>query len=178
MFHKLRSIHKQVGLVASLFLLVLSITGFLLAIKSQASWMRPTSHKGEVLTDYLAAIGPGHAMQSAFNLNDPRLKTPDDIDRLEYRVKDNLYKVLSKTGCLEVQVCGETAKVLGTGQRNDQLVEDLHDFSFFADALHTWGLPAIAVGLFALSVTGICMYATPVIRRARFNRSQKTKPNS
>ena len=42
----LPSIHQRVCLVACLFLIMLSISGFLLALKAQVSWVRPETKSG------------------------------------------------------------------------------------------------------------------------------------
>ncbi len=174
MFHKLRSIHKTVGLVACLFLLMLSISGFLLAIKAQVSWVRPeTKSGGEVALSDMVSMQ--QVADAAFSAGFAELKSVGDIDRLEFHADKRIFKVISSKGYREVQVDGATGEVLSTGQRNDQLLEDLHDLSFFADGLHTWGLPAVAIGLFLLSVTGIIMYTIPVLRRAKFKREQRAK---
>jgi len=170
MFHKLRSIHKTIGLVACIFLLVLSITGFLLAIKAQVSWVRPESQKGGEVASLDEIISMQRVADAAFGAGYEELKSFDDVDRLEFHADKRIFKVISKKNYREVQVDGKTGEVLSKGQRNDQLLEDLHDLSFFADNLHAWGLPAVAVCLFVLSTSGIIMYFVPVFRRAKFRR--------
>ncbi|MDI9636540.1 PepSY-associated TM helix domain-containing protein [Kamptonema cortianum] len=174
-YHNLRNVHKWIGVGACLFLAVLSLTGFLLAIKGQVDWIRPANSKGTAVEEYDEVIGPDQAMQAAFAKELSGLATPADVDRLEYRVKDNIYKVLSKENYHEVQVDGSTGEVLSVGFRGDQLAEDIHDFSFFADFAHAWLLPGVAIGLFVLSISGVIMFLVPVIRRRRHKRSQHTK---
>jgi len=180
MFHKLRSIHKYVGLFACLFLLVLSVTGFLLAVKGRMDWVRPETKQGAEVTSLAEIVGMQEVADAAFSAGFKELQKMEDIDRLEFHAEDRIFKVISKKGYREVQVDGATGKVLSTGQRNDQLLEDLHDLSFFADAAHSWGLPAVAVGLFVLSCSGLVMYLVPVARRAKFRRQHpdagKKKP--
>ncbi|MBX3096797.1 MAG: PepSY domain-containing protein [Fimbriimonadaceae bacterium] len=171
MYRTLRAIHRWVGLITSLFLMSLAITGFLLAKKGDIGWMRPAVVEATPAIDYTQVVGPGQAMASAFALGDARMKEPKDVDRVDYRPKDNIHKVLSKDGYLEVQVDGTTGKVLQTAPRNDQMTEDIHDLSIVSDFAHAWVLPAVAVILIFLSFSGIIMFFTPVYRRWKFKRS-------
>lgn len=170
MYHKLRSVHKWVGLFACLFLMVISASGFFLAIKGKVDWMRPKTQTGGELSSPDDIVSIASVYSSAFGAGIPDLKEPGDIDRLEYHAEDNIFKVLSKDGYHEVQVDGKTGEVLSTGIRNDQLTEDIHDLSFFAKFWHEWGLPLVGVGLFLLSVSGVIMFFVPVFRRWKHKR--------
>lgn len=172
MYKTLRSLHKWVGLIACLFLMVISATGWLLAIKGNVSWMRPDTADGGTISDLTEVVSVALAADAAFALGLPGLMSPKDIDRMEYRAKENVYKILSKENYHEVQVDGADGKVLSVGRRNDQLSEDIHDLSFFADWMHAWVLPWVAAGLFFLGLSGVVMYFVPVVRRWKFN-SQK-----
>jgi hypothetical protein len=50
-------------------------------------------------------------------------------------------------------------------------MENIHDMNFFADWAHAWVLPAVALGLFFLGVSGAVMFFVPVYRRWRFKRT-------
>ena len=178
MYRTLRVLHKWIGLFACLFLMVISATGFLLAIKGNVDWMRPANQDGGEISDLSQVVGVGAAASAAFEAGIPELQGPDDIDRMEYRTKQNIYKILSKEGYHEVQVDGATGEVLSTGRRNDQLSEDIHDLSFFADFMHAWVLPAVAIALFFLGLSGVVMYFVPVVRRWKFERQKKAKAAS
>jgi uncharacterized iron-regulated membrane protein len=168
MYRFTRNLHKWAGLVACLFLMVISFSGFFLAIKGKVDWMRPKTQTG---SDSGALIGVNSVMESAFGAGVGELKDEGDVDRLEFHAEDRVWKVLSKDGYREVQVDGVTGKVLSVGVRNDQMFEDIHDLSFFAKFWHEWGLPLVAALLFCLSVSGVVLFFVPVIRRWKFKRS-------
>lgn len=119
-------------------------------------------------------------MEAAFAVGDEHLKEPSDVDRVDYRPKRNVFKVVAKNGYTEVQVDGNTGKVLQVAKRTDQFVEDLHDLSFFNDGMKDFVLPVVGVGLAVLSLTGVYIYANPVLRRRRFEADKKrsTPPSS
>jgi uncharacterized iron-regulated membrane protein len=174
MFRFSRKLHKWISVFACLFLVLISGTGLFLGLKSKLAWVRPPTMEGTAVETEADIISIDAAMESAFTAGYAELAEPGDVDRMEYRPKDNLFKVTSKDGYREVQVDAGTGEVLSTGQRNDQLMEDLHDLSFFGDALHDWILPVVAVGLFVLGVTGIVMFWTPVFRRWKFKKEQSS----
>lgn len=173
MFRRLRAIHKWVGVVAALFLALISFTGFMLAIKGKSEAIRPSTRQGQKLAKLSDAVSLGTAAQAAIAVGLPELKSIEDIDRFEYHLGKNVFKVLSAKAYHEVQVDGATGKVLSVGKRNDQMFEDIHDLTFFSEALYDWWLPVVAVGLFTLAVSGLWMYFVPVVRRWKYERTKK-----
>ena len=176
MYHTSRSAHRWVGVVLSLFLLLIAITGFLLANKSRMAWMRPPEVDAVKVASPEEIRPMSEVVGAAFAVGLAELKDMGDVDRVDYRPKSNIFKVVSKAGYHEVQVDGATAKVLSVAKRNDQWIEDLHDLSFFSDAANAWVLPVVGLGLGALAVSGIGLFFTPVVRRWRFKRKQAKRP--
>lgn len=170
MYHRTRQSHRWIGIIAAIFLVVISATGFLLALKSHADWMRPPEAKAATKEGPIVTVEA--AMQAAFGLNLADMRDPSDIDRVDYRPKSNIFKVISKRGYHEVQVDGSNGKVLTHSFRNDQLVEDIHDFSFFSSWSRDWVLPGVAILLFGLAASGIGLFFTPVVRRWKFRRKK------
>ena len=168
MYRTLRTLHKVAGLVGSLFLILIAVTGFLLAIKSSQPSIRPPTLRGGEVGSLREVVHPSQALGAAIMVGLPELRSPDDVERFEYHMGKNVYKVLSAEGYHEVQVDGATGRVLGVALRNDQRIEDLHDLSAFHPSLRTVLLPAIAVILFLLGVSGVVMYFVPVVRRMKY----------
>ncbi|MFM9874036.1 MAG: PepSY domain-containing protein [Fimbriimonadaceae bacterium] len=173
MYKGIRNLHKWAGLVACLFLMVISFTGFFLAIKGKVGWMRPDTKSGVGYGLAADLLPVGFVMDSAFAAGFPELAEEKHIDRMEFRAEEGVWKVLSRDGYREVQVDAVTGKILSKGQRNDQLFEDIHDMSFFATFWHEWGLPVVGFLLFWLSLSGVVMFFVPVVRRWKFNQGKK-----
>ena len=55
----------------------------------------------------------------------------------------------------------------GPVPRRSDLIERIHDGSFFGDWAHGWVMPATAIALLVLVVTGIWVWVTPILRRKR-----------
>lgn len=172
MFRSTRSLHKWIGVCAALFLAVIAGTGFLLANKARFGWMRPPAMKGGSIGDLSETVSLHTAAEAAIALGRPEIREWKDIERIDYRPKHNIFKVISQEGYLEVQVDGKSGDVLSQSFRTDQLTEHIHDFSFFADWAHAWVLPTVALLLLGLAISGIIIFSVPYIRRARFRRRQ------
>ncbi len=170
MYRSSRQLHRWIGIVSALFLAVIAVTGFLLANKARIGWLRPPEVQAQEVAGAREVVSVHTVTNAAIALGDPHLLTMKDIDRVDYRPKSNIFKVVSKDGYREVQVDGATGKVLSHAARNDQLVEDIHDLSFFADWTHALFLPLVALALLGLAVSGIGLFLTPVYRRWTFRR--------
>jgi len=140
--------------------------------------VRPEEKSGAPRSESTSRVSVNQAMEAAFSVGGENLKEPADVDRVDYRPKRNVFKVVSKEGYTEVQIDGNTGKVLQVAQRTDQFIEDLHDLSFFNDGMKDYVLPVIAAGLGALSLTGIYIYVNPVLRRRKFESEKRRTPPS
>ena len=144
----------------------------MLATKDTFGWVKPPTHEGQEVGGLDQVVTLDQAARSAFALGIEELKKHVDIERIEYRPEKKVFKILTHRGYQEVQVCGRTGEVLNVAKRVDQIAEDIHDLSYFAERLKLYGLPIVAVLLFALGLSGICIYFIPVIRRWKFNRKK------
>ncbi|MEZ0324606.1 MAG: PepSY domain-containing protein [Fimbriimonas sp.] len=175
MYRGARQTHKWIGITLALFLAVLAVTGFFLATKKRFAWMQPPVAEAVAILSAGEIVSVERALEAAYALGHDNLQKLEHVDRVDYRPKDNIFKVISNEGYIEVQVDGKTGKVLSSSFRNDQLMEDIHDMSFFADLAHAWLLPAVAIGLATLAITGITLFLTPVYRRWQFRKTGVVK---
>jgi uncharacterized iron-regulated membrane protein len=171
-YHLLRTLHRWTGLIGSLFLLIISGSGFLLATKDTLGWVKPKTHSGSAFQHHSEIVPISVAVESAIALGIPELQTIHDIERVDYRPEKNVFKIVTHRGYHEVQVDGKTGEVLNVAKRWDQLTEHIHDLRFFSMILRDWWLPVVAVLLFLLGLTGVVIFFVPIVRRARFRRAQ------
>ena len=172
MYHKTRNLHRWIGFLASLFLAVISVTGFFLAMKDRFAFMRPPVQEAAKLERAEDILPVAQILDIAFAKGYPELQEIKHVDRVDFRPKDNVFKVVSKDGYREIQVDGTHGTVVSDAFRNDQLMEDIHDMSFFADLMHGYLLPVVALCLTFLSLSGIGIFLTPIVRRWRFNHKK------
>jgi uncharacterized iron-regulated membrane protein len=165
------NLHKWTGLVASAMVLLTSVTGVLLLVKKRVDWIQPPTALG-------AAGEPGRfiPLQDAFEillgLEHADFATTDDIDRVDVRPGRRVYKIRSKHHNAEVQVCAITGEVLSISTRPSDLIEQIHDGSFFAGWVHDWLMPAYAAALAFLAFSGWWLWLEPQYRRRRRRRRE------
>ncbi|MDF1501644.1 PepSY domain-containing protein [Roseisolibacter sp. H3M3-2] len=163
-----RKLHRWGSAAIALPFLLVLCTGLLLQVKKQVTWVQPPEHRGTgapalTLPDVLARV---QAVPEA------GIRTWDDVDRVDVRPGKKLIKVIGHSRW-EVQLDAATGAVLQTAYRRSDLIEQLHDGSFFADAAKTWVFLPVAVVVLGLWVTGIYLFLLP-IRQRRLNARAAT----
>jgi hypothetical protein len=101
------------------------------------------------------------------------VKSWDDIERLDIRPRDGIVKVQCKNR-YEVQVDFQTAEVLQVAYRRSDLIESLHDGSWFGDAAKLYVFLPVAAVVLVLWLTGVYLFVLPYAvkwRRKRGNPS-------
>ncbi|HLP46598.1 MAG TPA: hypothetical protein VK186_09825 [Candidatus Deferrimicrobium sp.] len=155
-FSKLnRKIHYWISLTIALPALVIICSGLMLQMKKHWEWVQPTEHRGmgtKPNIDFAGILGVVKDI--------PQLGVTgwSDINRLDVRPGRGLVKVWLHNGW-EVQVDLGTGQVLHTAYRRSDLIESIHDGSFFAGNLSKLGifLPS-GVSLLLLLITGLSMF--------------------
>ncbi|MDX2115214.1 MAG: PepSY-associated TM helix domain-containing protein [Planctomycetota bacterium] len=156
--------HKWVGVVAALVLAVIASTGILLLAKKYVPWIQPTERTGAApnsptisFDDILAACR-----------TDPRLEisTWADVNRLDVRPARGIVKVRARNDW-EAQIDLASGELLQVAYRRSDLIESIHDGSFFADWAHTVLWPAAALSLLFLILSGLFLWLKPKLRRSR-----------
>ena len=184
------TIHKWAGIVLALLVALVSVTGFLLLVKKDFAWLQPPTERGgaaETAADFLPidAIFAAAAAHAAATGTDGFAEL-SDIDRVDFRPGRGIHKIRSKATAggapLEIQVDAVTGEVLaGPGVRRSDLIERIHDGSFFGDWAHGWLMPAVAIGLLLLTFSGLWIWMEPIVKRRSRRRRAKalaTAPKS
>jgi uncharacterized iron-regulated membrane protein len=169
-----RKLHRWGAIIIAIPLLLVIVTGILLQIKKQVAWVQPPTLRGEsselnILWD--------DVLKSATAQPEAEIKSWDDIDRLDVRPGRGLIKVRSNNGW-EVQIDASNANVLSTNYRRSDLIESLHDGSFFDDRAKITVFLANGLILLGLWFTGMWLWYLPISARRkkqkRLNAEKKT----
>jgi len=162
-----RKLHR-IGSLAIFVPLALVIgTGLLLQLRKELDWIQPPTQVG-------ASEAPGLSfeaiLEAAGSVPEAGIDTWEDVDRIDVRPGKGVAKVRAESRW-GVQVDTQTGEVLQAAYRRSDLIESLHDGSFFGD----WArlgvfLPAAAV-LLGLWLTGAYLLVLPHL--ARRKRRQK-----
>ena len=150
----------------SLILINISVTGLLLLEKKQYDWIQPSTREGEPgsSADF---ISMQQVLDAVFACQHPDFVDIDDIDRIDFRPGKRVHKVRSKTHHAEIQVDAVTGKILSTSTRICDLLEQLHDGSWFGTWMHGVIMPVVAVANTVLAVTGLYLWLGPKFKRKR-----------
>lgn len=156
-----RKIHYWLSLFVALPLLVIVGTGIMLQWKKHAPWIQPAEQKA----------GPGEPQLSLARMVEIARTVPEagiqswsDIARVDIRPGRNLVKLVSRTRW-EIQLDARTGAILQTAYRRSDLIEEIHDGSFFHDRAKLWVFFPAALGLLVLTLTGLWLFLQPYLRR-------------
>ena len=173
-FRLLWLLHRWIGVGVGVVLLVTAATGFLLLKKKDWEWIQPPVTVGEPgpasslkpLQDVYAAV---------FALGLPEFRDEADVARIDFRPSQGVHKVTSKRGNLEVQVCATTLRTSEPRHRASDLLEQIHDGSWFGSAMHAFVSPAAALALLFLSLSGYWMWLWPKWQRRKSRAMEATR---
>lgn len=160
-----RKTHHWLAAAIALPVLVILGTGLLLQVKKQWRWVQPAEQAG---TTGAVLIGLEEILASARATEGVGIAGWGDVHRVDVRPADAVAKVTTRAGW-EVQVDLGTGQVLQTAYRRSDLIESIHDGSWFGGDLTKFGLflPAGAA-LLVLWVTGLWMIWVPIrVKRKR-----------
>lgn len=144
-------------------MLIIAITGTLLQIKKQVPWVQPVEQKG-TKADPTVDLA---TMIIAAQQSDAGVTGWKDINRIDIRPGKGIAKLITK-GDWELQIDLTTGKVLQREFRRSDIIESIHDGSFFGGDPVKLGLflPA-AIVLTGLGITGIWLFILPIRARKR-----------
>jgi hypothetical protein len=165
-----RRVHYWVAVAALLPLAVIIASGLLLQTKKHWAWVQPVEHRGTGSTPQVELEMLLTAARSVPGMN---VEGWDDVNRIDLRPARGVAKVWLNNG-YEVQVDLGSGAVLHTAYRRSDIIEAIHDGSFFGGDAVKLGifLPAGLV-LLVLWGTGAWMAWIPIRNRRRVRRARR-----
>lgn len=160
----IRKLHYWIAAAIALPVLVILSSGLLLQLKKQWSWVQPAELRGTVSAP---AIGLAEILDAVRKLPEHGVGGWDDIRRIDLRPDRGVAKVWLENG-FEVQVDLGTGAVLQSAYRRSDLIESIHDGSFFGGDWVKLGLflPS-GLALLVLWGTGLWLFWLPFSARRR-----------
>jgi uncharacterized iron-regulated membrane protein len=168
----LRKIHRWGAVLIALPFLIVLGTGLLLQLKKEIPWVQPPSARGQ--TKY-PIVSFDTLLAAAKDVPDAEVQSWDDIDRLDVRPDRGIVKVQCKNRW-EIQIDTATGSVLQVAYRRSDVIESIHDGSWFHDNVKYWIFVPTAVVVVGLWFTGMYLFVLPhwvKWRRARKEASAK-----
>ena len=158
-----RRAHYWGSIIIAAPLLIVISTGLLLQVKKQLSWVQPKSMRGRAGDPTLSFERILEIARATPKLS---IKTWSDINRLDVRPAKGIIKIQCKNGW-ELQVDQGSGQVLQVAYRRSDLIESLHDGSFFHSFVKSGIFLPAAVTLLLLWGTGLYLFFLPYIVKYR-----------
>ena len=172
-FSKLnRDIHRWSSIIVAVPIVVIATTGVILQWKKEVGWIQPPSQES---SDVSLSIGFDQLLGIATTISEAEIRSWDDVDRLDVRPSKGIVKVRSKNRW-EIQIDTNSGEVLQVAFRRSDLIESIHDGSFFHDQVKLWIFFPIGLVLLVLWATGLYLFFLPYY--AKWKRKRRAGPTS
>lgn len=161
--HLNRRIHYWATAFIALPILVVIASGVLLQMKKNWRWVQPEEQRG---TGTEPAIDLETLLASVKTVPEMNVRGWDDVNRIDVRPSKGVAKVWLRNGW-ELQVDLGTGRVLQTAYRRSDLIESIHDGSFFGDWTKLGLFLPTGIVLLVMWVTGLWLFIAPLVRKSR-----------
>lgn len=162
-----RKLHRWGSILTALPLLVIIVTGIILQLKKDWSWVQPATAKSG---DPALEISFDEILEAAATVESAQISSWDDVDRLDVRPDKGVVKVRANNRW-EVQIDTKSSEVLQVEFRRSDWLESLHDGSWFGDPVKLWVFFPTAIILLGLWITGIYLWLLPHLIKRRKSKS-------
>ncbi len=162
--HRLtRVLHRCGAVIVAIPLALVIGTGILLLLKKDVEWIQPPTQRGSTAEPGLSF---DRILEVARTVPEAGIRSWDDIERVDVRPSDGMLKIRAKNRW-ETQLDTNTGAILQVAYRRSDLIESLHDGTFFHDKTKLWVLLPNAIVLFGMWLTGIYLFILPYRARRR-----------
>lgn len=163
----LRQIHHWGSFVVSLPLIVMIGAGILLMLKKEIEWIQPSTQRG--VSKELPSLSIEDLFAAVRAVPEAGISDWRDLDRADFKISKGVVKFVSPNRW-EIQVDVHTGEVLQVAYRRSDLIESIHDGSFFADWAKLYLFLPAGIVLLVLWLTGIYLFFLPHAKRWKKRR--------
>ena len=139
--------------------------GLLLQLKKEIDWVQPPTIRGSAPADL-----PAQSMDSLFmaarSAKELELANWSDLSRVDFKPDKGVVKFVAANNW-EAQIDASTGEVLQVSFRRSDIIESLHDGSFFANWVKLYVFFPSALILLVLWATGIYLFFLPYVKKWR-----------
>jgi hypothetical protein len=162
-----RKVHYWASAAIALPVLVILGSGLLLQLKKQLPWVQPTEQRG---VGKEPAVSFQQILEACRGVPEAGVRGWEDVDRVDVRPGRGMLKVTSRSRW-EVQIDTQTGAVLQAAYRRSDLIESIHDGSWFHDGVKLWVFLPAGATLLLLWLTGMYLFLLPILVRRRRGRA-------
>ena len=161
----LRQVHYWLSLAVFLPAGIMFFAGIFLMLKKDVAWIQPPTIKGAV-EDQLPQISFEQMLTTSRLIEEAQIDEWSDIDRIDVRTDKGIIKIRAKSGW-EIQVDSSNGDVLNTAYRRSDLIESIHDGSFFASWTKRYIFLPTGILLIIMWGTGIYLFLLPRFKKRK-----------
>lgn len=166
-----RKLHRWATVFIAVPFLVILVTGLFLQWKKDIDWIQPPTKSSTAATN-APLISLDQMLAAVQSVDEAAIASWEDVDRLDVRPDKGVVKVRG-VNRWEVQVDLRTGDVLHVAYRRSDLIESIHDGSWFHDKAKLWLFFPVALVLLGLYLTGVYLFYLPY--QIRWSRKPRPK---
>ena len=152
-----RKLHRWGAVAIAAPFLVVLLSGLVLQWKKEVAWVQPPEQRG---AGTVPAVSFEAVLAAARSVPEAAIAGWPDVDRMDVRPGKGVVKVQAVNGW-EVQVDLATGAVLQAAYRRSDLIETLHDGSFFHERAKHWVFFPTGLVVLGLYLTGLYLFYLP-----------------
>ena len=161
----LRQLHYWTSIVLAAPLAVMIGAGLFLMLKKEVDWIQPATMRGSI-ENQAPSLPMDALLAAAIAQPEAQIAGWEDIDRIDVRIERGMAKILARSGW-EIQIDTATGDVLSVEYRRSDLIESLHDGSFFADWVKLFIFFPAGILLLGMYLTGMYLFVFPQVVKWR-----------
>lgn len=167
-----RKVHHWGSIIIAPVLIVMIGAGVVLQLKKELDWVQPPTRRG--IEAALPAASLAEMFETAKAVPEANVESWADLARVDFKPDKGVVKFVS-TSSWEVQVDTATGELLQVAYRRSDLIESIHDGSFFADWVKLYVFLPAGIGLLVLWLTGVYLFALTEIKKAGTRRKRRQR---
>ena len=165
----LRKIHHWGSVLIMLQMGLVIGAGLLLILKKEIDWVQPATAKGVARAD-VPVKTMDELFRAAKSVEELELTEWSELTRVDFKPGKGVVKFVAPNNW-EAQIDTATGEVLQVAFRRSDIIEALHDGSFFADWVKLYVFFPSGLVLLVLWATGIYLFFLPHLKRATKKKS-------
>ena len=158
-----RVFHRWGSIVVLVPMTIIIVSGIALQLKKESAYIQPPTQRGVAAEP---TIGFDRILEVAKSVPEAEIESWEDVDRLDVRPGKGVVKVRCENG-YEVQIDAATGEILQVAVRRSDVIESIHDGTYFHDHFKLWVFLPAGVVLALLVITGLHLFLLPTLARRK-----------
>ncbi|RAP29016.1 hypothetical protein DID76_04300 [Candidatus Marinamargulisbacteria bacterium SCGC AG-414-C22] len=158
-----RNIHYWASGICAIPLLIIIISGIFLQLRKDINWIQPATIKTHIKTP---SISFNQLLEKAKTVSEANINGWEDINRVDYRPQKGIIKIKSNNHW-EIQLNPKNADILQVAYRRSDIIESIHDGTFFSKIVSLGVYLPTAILLLILWFTGTYLFIKTILLKKK-----------